>query len=76
MSQFTPAAIIVARVAMTEAVATSIGAKTPNMPIDVNTAKAPPAGVNAPYIHDWKPAASDPYIYTRVRNGDFFYREK
>jgi hypothetical protein len=42
------------------AAATNGGAKTPIIPIEVKTAKKPPAGVKAPYIHDWKVAASVP----------------
>jgi hypothetical protein len=52
MSPRTQATTAVTSDAMTEVEATSTGWKTPSIPIDVSTAKTPPAGVNPPYMHD------------------------
>ena len=36
------------------------GIRVPSIAIDVKVAKIPPAGVKAPYMHDWKAAARVP----------------
>lgn len=45
-------------VAMSEATPTAAGINVPSMAMLVKVANTPPAGVNPPYMHDWKAAAS------------------
>jgi hypothetical protein len=45
-------ATAVAAEATVTATSTKCGTKTPIIPMEVKIAKAPPAGVKAPYIHD------------------------
>lgn len=54
---------------------TGIGFNNPNMPIDVKTAKTPPAGVNPPYIHDWKLAAIEP-VFFLIKNDKVYFKEE
>jgi hypothetical protein len=51
---------IAAPVATTAARRDAAGIKVPSIAMLVNVANIPPAGVKAPYIHDWKAAASVP----------------
>jgi hypothetical protein len=44
----------------TAAIAAPPGIQYPSMPRDVSDAKSPPAGVKAPYAHDWNAAAKEP----------------
>jgi len=43
-------------------VITAAGINAPNMPMLVNVAKTPPAGVNPAYMNDWNAAATDPAL--------------
>jgi len=49
-------------VANTMEVITAAGINAPNMPMLVNVAKTPPAGVNPAYMNDWNAAATDPVL--------------
>jgi hypothetical protein len=67
--------ITVTIVATTTPAIAAAGAANPNIPNEVSVAKMPPAGVNAPYIQDWKPAAREPsktdlLVKYRPRNRD------
>ena len=52
-------------VAIIAAPRAATGIMIPNIPMLVNVAKRPPAGVKPPYATDWKAAASVPVV-TRV----------